>query len=65
MIKNCESCGIKYKYCDCFLEYTNFKDHLIVCKCLCFNQNYHEKFDEIYKKKFFNISLGELGFDPE
>ena len=21
--KNCETCGIKYKYCDCFLEYKN------------------------------------------
>ena len=20
--KKCETCGIKYKYCDCFLEYT-------------------------------------------
>ena len=29
MIKKCETCGIKYKYCDCFLEYTNFKDYLI------------------------------------
>ena len=27
--KKCETCRIKYKYCDCFLEYTNFKDHLI------------------------------------
>ena len=26
MIKKCETCRIKYKYCDCFLEYTNFKD---------------------------------------
>ena len=24
--KKCETCGIKYKYCDCFLEYTNHKD---------------------------------------
>ena len=22
--KKCETCGFKYKYCDCFLEYTNF-----------------------------------------
>ena len=21
--KKCETCGIKYKYCNCFLEYTN------------------------------------------
>ena len=27
--KKCETCGIKYKYCDCFLEYKNFKDNLI------------------------------------
>ena len=24
----CETCGIKYKYYDCFLEYTIFKDDL-------------------------------------
>ena len=29
MIKKCETCEIKYKYCDCFLEYTNFRDDLI------------------------------------
>ena len=23
--KKCETCGIKYKYCNCFLEYTNFE----------------------------------------
>ena len=28
--KNCGTCGIKYKHCDCLLEYTNFKDGLIV-----------------------------------
>ena len=28
--KKCETCGVKYKYCDCFLEYTNFNDDLIV-----------------------------------
>ena len=27
--KKCKTYGIKYKYCDCFLEYTNFKDELI------------------------------------
>ena len=30
--KTCETCGIKYKYCDCFLEYTYFKDDLIECQ---------------------------------
>ena len=27
--KKRETCEIKYKYCDCFLEYTNFRDDLI------------------------------------
>ena len=27
--KKCETCGIKHKYCDCFLAYTNSKDYLI------------------------------------
>ena len=26
--KKCKTCGIKYKYCHCFLEYTNFEDDL-------------------------------------
>ena len=26
--KKCEACGIKYKYCDCFIEYTLSKDYL-------------------------------------
>ena len=38
--KKRETCGIKYKYCDCFLEYMSFKDDLIECKCLCCNKNY-------------------------
>ena len=33
--ENCETCEIKYKCCNCFLEYINFKDDLIECKCLC------------------------------
>ena len=27
--KKYEMCEIKHKYCDCFLEYTNFKNDLI------------------------------------
>ena len=27
--KKCKTCGIKYKYCHCFFEYTNFKNDLI------------------------------------
>ena len=30
--KKCKTCGIKYKYSERFLEYTNFKDDLIGCK---------------------------------
>ena len=26
--KKCKTRGIKHMYCDCFLEYTNFKDEL-------------------------------------
>ena len=33
--KKCETCGIKYKYCECCLEYTNVKEALIEYKCLC------------------------------
>ena len=35
----CEACGIKYKYCNSFLEYTNFNYDLIKCKRLCCNKN--------------------------
>ena len=52
--RKCEACGIKYKYCHCFLEYMNFKDDLVEYKCLCCNKNYQQKFDEILKERFFN-----------
>ena len=42
------------KYCECFLEYTNFKDDLIEYKCLCCNKNQQHKFDEKLKELFFN-----------
>ena len=51
--KKCETYGIKYKYCNCFLDYVNFKDDLIECKCLCFNKNYRHKLDEKIKERFF------------
>ena len=41
--KKCETYAIKYKYCDCFLEYANFKDDLIEYKCLCCNKSYQQK----------------------
>ena len=52
--KKSETCWIKYKYCNCLLEYTNFKDDLIAYKCLCCNRNYRHKFDEKLKERFFN-----------
>ena len=51
--KKCETYGIKYKYCNCFLDYVNFKDDLIECRCLCFNKNYQHKLDEKIKERFF------------
>ena len=33
--KKYEICGIKYKCCNCSLEYTSFKDDLIEHKYLC------------------------------
>ena len=44
--KKYESCRIKYKYCLCFLENTNFKDGLIEYRCLCCKKDYQNKFDE-------------------
>ena len=38
--KKCETYGIKYKYCNCFCEYTNFRDNLIEWKCLRCNKNF-------------------------
>ena len=48
--KKYETCRIKYKYCDCFLEYANFKDDLIEYKCLSCNKSYQRKFDEKLKE---------------
>ena len=52
--KKCETFGIKYKYCDYFLEYTNFKDDLIEYECLYCNKNYQRKLYEKIKERFFN-----------
>ena len=56
--KKCESCGIKYKNCDCFLEYKNFKDDLTEYKFLFCNKNYQKKFDKNLNKGFFNTYKG-------
>ena len=39
-IEKCETCRIKYEYCNCFLEYMDFKDDLIEYKCLRCTRNY-------------------------
>ena len=51
--KTCKTCGIKYKYCDCFLECTNFKDNLIEYKCLCCNKKLSTKVWWNVKKAIF------------
>ena len=45
---------IKYKDCDYCLECTNVKNDLLVYRCLCFNKNYQEKFNENLNKRFAN-----------
>ena len=52
--KKCETCRNKYKYCDCFLEYTNFKDDLMEYKCLSCNKSYRQKFDQKLKERLFS-----------
>ena len=52
--EECETYRFKYKYCDCFLEYANFKDDLIESKCLICNKSCQIKFYEKFKKRFFN-----------
>ena len=54
MIKECETQGIKYKYCDCFLEDTNFKDDLTEYKFLSCNKICQQKFNEKLKESLFN-----------
>ena len=41
--KKNETCEIKYKYYDCFLEYANFEDDLMEYKCLLCNMNCQRK----------------------
>ena len=52
--KKRETCGIKNKYCDCVLEYKNFKDDLIEYICLCCNKYYQYKFDQKLAERFFD-----------
>ena len=45
IIKKCETRGIKYKHCECCLEYANVKDDLIEYKRFFCDKNYQN----IYK----------------
>ena len=45
---------IKFKDCDCFLEYQSVNDNLIKYKCLSCNTDYSNKLDEKLKKRFRN-----------
>ena len=56
-LKKCQTCVIKYQYCDCFLEYMNFKDNLIEYKCLLCSMNCQRKFKEKLKERFFNTYI--------
>ena len=47
--EKCGTCGIKYKNCECFLEYINFKDNLIKYNCLCCNNNYQKNNENLMK----------------
>ena len=46
---------IKFKDCDCFLEYESVKDNLKKYKCLSCNKGYSNKLYEKFKKRFKNI----------
>ena len=48
--KKSETCRVKYKYCDCFLEYTIFLQY----KCFRCNKNYQQKFDLKLQEQRFN-----------
>ena len=53
-IKNVKHMELQHDYCNCFLEYTSFKDDLIEYKSLCYNKIYQHKFDKKLKKRFLN-----------
>ena len=45
---------MKYKYCNFFLKYTDFKDDLIEYKYVCCNKNYQQEVAEKLKEQFSN-----------
>ena len=36
---------ITFEVCDCFLEYTNFRDDIMECKCSCCSKDYQQFFN--------------------
>ena len=50
--KKCKTCGIKYKYCNCFLKHTNFKNNLIEYKRLLCKKNCQRNIEEKYIQIF-------------
>ena len=45
---------IKFKDCDCFLEYESVKENLIKYNCLSCKKDYSNKLNEQLKKRFQN-----------
>ena len=52
--EKCDTGGMKYKDCDCCLEYINVKDDLIKYKCIYCNKNCQKMFNGNLKKQLFN-----------
>ena len=52
--EKCQTCGIKNKDWDYFLEYINFNGSFKKYKFMCCNKNYQKQFGENLKKRFFN-----------
>ena len=50
--KKCKTCGITYQVCNCFLEFTNFKDDVTEYKCLCHNRNYQQSLIKSQRNNF-------------
>ena len=50
--KKYKTCGIRYKNCECCLEYTNVKDVLVVYNCLFCNKNCQKYLRKLEKAIF-------------
>ena len=48
---------IKYKDCDCLLEYESVKDNLIKDTCLSYNKDYSNRLDEKLKESDLRTHL--------